>query len=102
MATPLVATSEGTGENSNANQIDYVELLKTKLKENKLIYIADIIFKIYETRTRADLIQLMGEINTEDNGPRIHHHKLNHYFLVKNKRNPLKIYNQHKSLWINN
>ena len=48
------------------------------MTDRKLIYIADIIFKLYETPldellkwTRADLIELMGEINNEDNEYRI-------------------------------
>ena len=42
---PLETTTEGAEEGN----IDYVELLRTKLREKKLLYIADIVLEVSET-----------------------------------------------------
>ena len=71
MAHPLQRTSEGSGENEDVT--DYVELLRTRLKEKKLLYIADAIIEFDNELTlqdllgwkKDDLVEIVDDLNEQ-------------------------------------
>ena len=73
MAAPVEVTSEG-GEGQNEKSIDYIGILRSNLREKKLLYIEDIILEYDNDTTlevllmwdRNEIVALLVDINNDE------------------------------------